>query len=181
MKHTLLFLVAIALLGGCSSSKTPGVEDNEFNNSDILLESNISEGNQSTINIEILDEKYIDAGSVDENKSPRSYLPIKFKFNESKIDDSQKAKMFYNVDLASCDMASRLTVIGYADGTGSSRYNYDLGLRRASSVSEALVKAGVDASKITIKSGGDKFLTCDTGLSACNKKNRIVTISETIK
>ena len=69
------------------------------------------------------------------------------------------------------DVDGTIKVTGYASTEGSTRYNKELSLKRAVAVKNALIKAGVDASKIkTIGAGPvNKFSPDNLGL------NRIVT------
>jgi OOP family OmpA-OmpF porin len=51
--------------------------------------------------------------------------------------------------------AAKVTLIGYADEIGNTKYNDKLASDRAESVKNMIIKAGVDANRIEIKSGGE--------------------------
>lgn len=190
MKEVILSTCVGFFLIGCSATlEHINFDSPETKEAHAALQSDFADTNSSEAvvavedtSVEVInkDNKFISASSVDASRVPRSYLPIRFEFNSATIPDSQKAKMFYNYDLAKCDMAKAITVIGYADKTGNSRYNFDLGLARASAVSEALISHGVDPSKIRIKSGGEQFLNCFDDTPSCHAKNRIVIITESV-
>ena len=108
-------------------------------------------------------------------------MPIYFKFNSYDIDFTQKAKLNYDVDLATCGMVKQVDIIGYADSIGGEVKNYNLALKRANSVAAFLISQGVPEKKIVIKSVGKKFVNCKLNDEKCNSKNRKVEIIEKVK
>ncbi|HEY0910457.1 MAG TPA: autotransporter outer membrane beta-barrel domain-containing protein, partial [Bradyrhizobium sp.] len=71
---------------------------------------------------------------------------------------------------------TRIVVDGYADTTGTFRYNQRLSLRRAKSVSAELVRDGVPQSEISMHGYGDTHLLVPTGPNVRNARNRRVEI-----
>ena len=77
----------------------------------------------------------------------------------------------YDIANALKDVDGTIKVTGYASTEGSTKYNKELSLKRAVAVKNALIKAGVDASKIEAIGAGpvNKFSPDNLDL------NRIVT------
>ena len=98
------------------------------------------------------------------------YPKVQFKKGTAKIESTSMANI-YDIADALKDVDGTIKVTGYASTEGSTRYNKELSLKRAVAVKNALIKAGVDASKIkTIGAGPvNKFSPDNLGL------NRIVT------
>lgn len=98
------------------------------------------------------------------------YPKIQFKKGTDKIESTSMANI-YDIADALKDVDGTIKVTGYASTEGSTKYNKELSLKRAVAVKNALIKAGVDASKIkTIGAGPvNKFSPDNLEL------NRIVT------
>ncbi len=106
---------------------------------------------------------------------------VYFAFNESKIASSydeggSNAGVFTNIlNYLKASKNIAVTLMGYTDSFGSEEYNLELGLRRANSVANHLVENGIDKSKITTKSLGEKNLLISGSESIANQwKNRRV-------
>jgi outer membrane protein OmpA-like peptidoglycan-associated protein len=67
-------------------------------------------------------------------------------------------------------------VIGHTDSTGAAASNVALGLKRAASVRELLVKAGLDASLIDVRSHGESDPLVRTADNTYEAKNRRVEV-----
>ena len=65
-----------------------------------------------------------------------------------------------------------LSVIGYADNIGSEDYNYKLGLRRAASTRNYLVRNGISEQIITISSKGESSPVATNGTESGRAQNR---------
>ncbi|MGY2049640.1 OmpA family protein [Methylobacterium sp. JK268] len=68
----------------------------------------------------------------------------------------------------------RLAINGYTDETGSAAHNRTLSEGRAASVRQALVAAGIDASRLTSKGFGSSGAVADNGTEAGRAQNRRV-------
>ncbi|GHV01223.1 peptidoglycan-associated lipoprotein [Campylobacterota bacterium] len=66
---------------------------------------------------------------------------------------------------------------GNCDEWGTEEYNYALGLRRAKSVQDALVRSGVVADHLSLISYGESNPVCTQSDKDCWRKNRRVEIS----
>ncbi len=72
--------------------------------------------------------------------------------------------------------AARVTATGHTDTSGSETYNMALSLRRANTVKDALVKAGVPAASITTVGRGESGLLVKTADGVREPQNRRVEI-----
>lgn len=66
----------------------------------------------------------------------------------------------------------RITIQGHADERGSTEYNLTLGDERANAVKNALVAAGVAASRIEVRSFGKEQPFCTESNESCWQQNR---------
>ncbi|HXU17961.1 MAG TPA: OmpA family protein [Terriglobales bacterium] len=66
----------------------------------------------------------------------------------------------------------RITLAGYADERGSAEYNVALGMERAEATRNALMSAGVDASRIEVVSYGKERPFCSEENETCYQQNR---------
>lgn len=70
-----------------------------------------------------------------------------------------------------------LTIIGHTDSKGSEQYNYGLGLRRANSTKEYLVKVGkLDPNKIRVESKGELQPVASNATEEGRAQNRRIEI-----
>ena len=65
---------------------------------------------------------------------------------------------------------------GYADTSGTPRYNMGLSIRRANAVKAELIKDGVPQNAITVQGFGDTHLLVPTGPNVREPQNRRVEI-----
>jgi peptidoglycan-associated lipoprotein len=66
----------------------------------------------------------------------------------------------------------RITIAGYADERGSAEYNVALGMERAEATRNALMSAGVEASRIEVVSYGKERPFCTDESEDCYQQNR---------
>jgi len=100
-------------------------------------------------------EKKDDTKPVVDEKEPLR-RDIFFTINSTTITDKENVKVQDVIDYMKKYPQAKVTITGYADkGTGNARINARLGQNRAKTVVDALVKAGIDASRITSDSKGD--------------------------
>lgn len=67
-------------------------------------------------------------------------------------------------------------VDGHTDVRGADAYNDKLSQRRAQAVADALIKEGVDASKLQVRGMGERFPICNEDTEECHEINRRVEI-----
>ena len=65
---------------------------------------------------------------------------------------------------------------GFTDSTGSSSYNQDLSLRRASGVRDALVRMGVAPERVQVRGYGETFPVAPNDTASNRQLNRRVEI-----
>lgn len=80
------------------------------------------------------------------------------------------------VQFANSDPGKPIVIRGYTDSTGSSAANEALSLARAQSVRDALVAAGVDASRIRLEGLGEAQPVASNGTAAGRAQNRRVVV-----
>jgi len=71
---------------------------------------------------------------------------------------------------------SKIQLVGHTDFTGSSAFNYNLGLKRAEEFKKIIVKRGVDKNRINIDSKGEEEPIADNKTKEGRRKNRRVEI-----
>lgn len=94
---------------------------------------------------------------------------IFFALNSSELQDSEESKINTLVTYLQKHTDSRIVLTGYADKqTGNPRINSRLSQQRAQKVADALIAAGIAASRITVDYKGDTVQPFDTP-----EKNRV--------
>uniref|UniRef100_UPI004049AE0D OmpA family protein n=2 Tax=Flavobacterium sp. TaxID=239 RepID=UPI004049AE0D len=83
------------------------------------------------------------------------YVAAYFEFNKRKPTNVSTNGIDFLVTYLRKNPAASVTIIGYADEIGDSAYNQKLASDRAESVKNMVIKAGIDAARISIKSGGE--------------------------
>ena len=80
---------------------------------------------------------------------------ILFNFNESTLLDSSLPQLDKLSKILTESPDLSVEIIGHTDSIGADKYNQELSMKRAISVSEYLVNKGIDASRITCYGKGD--------------------------
>ena len=107
--------------------------------------------------------------------APNEYIVL-FDFDKSNINKAGQAVL--NQVLADAAKAGgvKISATGHADRSGSEDYNMALSLRRADSVREALIAAGVSADAITVAGRGESEPAVPTADGVKEQANRRVVI-----
>jgi OOP family OmpA-OmpF porin len=107
--------------------------------------------------------------------APNEYIVL-FDFDKSNINKAGQAVL--NQVLADAAKAGgvKISATGHADRAGSEDYNMALSLRRADSVREALIAAGVSADAITVAGRGESEPAVPTADGVKEQANRRVVI-----
>ena len=74
---------------------------------------------------------------------------IQFEHDKATLTPASDATLAEIAKVMSANGGLRMYVVGHTDDVGSLDYNQGLSLRRATTVVEALVQAGVDGSRLT--------------------------------
>ena len=102
---------------------------------------------------------------------------INFDFDSDKLDAQALQQVAEIAEtLKSTDSYKPTVIVGYTDAVGGSRYNRDLGLRRANAVAEAMRAQGVPVDRVgkTESRGKNELLVA---VASPERLNRRVTIS----
>ncbi|MBC7428328.1 MAG: peptidoglycan-associated lipoprotein Pal [Bacteriovorax sp.] len=138
----LTILAASLSLTSCASKKTKSTEgvDNTSPDSTTLTD------NAKTGAVEL-------NGDSDSNRAG-SLKTVYFDYNSSAIAGSTKEALDSNADFLKKNTAVKVQAEGHCDERGSVQFNLALGEKRAKSVRDYLVGAGVAANRITVISLG---------------------------
>lgn len=113
-------------------------------------------------------------GLVVDKNGCRTMKILKLNFaNDSSVikeDSMQKVQDF--AQFLKDNVAYDVKVVGHTDSNGKVAYNEKLSKNRAASVKEALVKDGVDSSRITTDGLGESNPLADNNTAAGRKENR---------
>ena len=102
-----------------------------------------------------------------------SSIVIYFDFDKYNIRADQWSKVEKLADLIKSNPSNyTVRIEGNCDEWGTEEYNYALGLKRANSVKNALIKLGVDPKKLTVISYGELNPVCTAHAKWCWRKNR---------
>lgn len=102
--------------------------------------------------------------------------PIRFATNQSAPAPDARGLIGQIAEKVKTCPSAKLTVVGYTDGTGGDAINVPLSARRAQSVADALVSAGVPAAEVTSRGAGATNPVADDATAAGRAKNRRVEI-----
>ena len=100
-----------------------------------------------------------------------------FDFDKTTIRDDQKGALAADVAWLKANPAAKVVVEGHCDERGTAEYNLGLGERRAKAVRDALVAAGVEASRIRMVSYGKErpfVLGHDESVWKLNRRGHLV-------
>jgi len=94
---------------------------------------------------------------------PTQEFIVHFDFDKSEIKPDGNFTIDTLIDyLKGCQKEADIIVAeGHCDSRGSDNYNYDLGMRRAQAVTDALIDLGIDKNKIELMSKGESEVTGD--------------------
>jgi len=101
---------------------------------------------------------------------------VYFGLNSAKLQGDALAVVKEAAAAFKTQKAARADVAGYADRSGAARYNDRLSSLRAEAVGEALIKAGVPESAVTISAFGESDLAVPTADGKKEPRNRRVVI-----
>ena len=105
----------------------------------------------------------------------RSFL-VFFDWDKATLTDRARQIIRQAAETSTHVQFTRIEVNGYADTSGTPKYNLGLSIRRANAVAAELVKDGVPKSAISIQGFGDTHLLVPTGPGVREPQNRRVEI-----
>ncbi|HZP58919.1 MAG TPA: OmpA family protein [Opitutaceae bacterium] len=159
MKHSfpklcLALLGAVVLLAGCTTkTKRPTPDQTVLgpNGASSLNTENVGTTDSSAAGLQQrLPEGAIDKGNVIAGLLPTVY----FDFDQSAIKAGERQKLLDAVKYLNDNPTKKLLLEGHCDWRGADEYNMALGDRRAQSVKNYLVKAGISADRLETLSKG---------------------------
>jgi outer membrane protein OmpA-like peptidoglycan-associated protein len=108
--------------------------------------------------------------------APQTFT-LYFRFDSDEL--TAESKVLVNKILEAVKLRSdpEVTVIGHTDTSGNAKANAELGLKRATAVSNLLVKAGLDKSIVEVTSLGETYLLVQTADNTPEQRNRRVEIA----
>ena len=102
----------------------------------------------------------------------QSVKPVFFSFDSYKISPDAQQILTDSVAFLQAHPDVKVLVAGYCDERGSEEYNLALGQNRANAAKDALVKAGIDPSRLRTISYGKEKPFCTEHNEACWQQNR---------
>jgi outer membrane protein OmpA-like peptidoglycan-associated protein len=105
------------------------------------------------------------------------HFTLYFEFESDALTEESSRKVSEILSAVKRLAVPEVVVIGHTDTLGDAKANTALGLKRAMSVRNVLVDAGIAASMIEIASHGEADLLVKTGNNSAEPRNRRVEIS----
>ncbi|MGA9978670.1 MAG: peptidoglycan-associated lipoprotein Pal [Candidatus Sulfotelmatobacter sp.] len=114
----------------------------------------------------------VTANPTDEDLFSQNVKDVYFDYDKADVRSDQQSSVQSDVQFLNQHAAINFTVEGHCDERGSTEYNLALGDKRATAVKDALVAAGVGASRIKTISYGKEKPFCSESNEACWQQNR---------
>jgi peptidoglycan-associated lipoprotein len=109
---------------------------------------------------------------TDEDLFNQNIKDVYFDYDKADVRGDQQASVQADAQFLGQHTNINITIEGHCDERGSTEYNIALGDKRANAVKEALVTAGVSASRIKTISYGKEKPFCTESNEACWQQNR---------
>ena len=182
MNKKLIFgaIGALLIITGCS--KQPSLENAKSANAKTQTTSQKAEENATvntqnaevqTENIQPESENLSSLNNNQQFAKKLAEIVVYFDFDKYNIKKSEWPKVEKLAEVIKSNNKNyTVRIEGNCDEWGTEEYNYALGLRRANSVKNALIKLGVDPKKLTVISYGKLNPVCTAHARWCWRKNR---------
>jgi outer membrane protein OmpA-like peptidoglycan-associated protein len=105
------------------------------------------------------------------------HFQLYFRFESDELTDESRALVPEILRLVGERPFPDVTIVGHTDTTGASKSNYDLGLKRATTIRNWLVARGLEARLVEVASHGEADLLVQTADNTAEPRNRRVEIS----
>ncbi|MBF0474179.1 MAG: OmpA family protein [Nitrospirae bacterium] len=194
MKLLLALLSIVLLTTGCASNKvtvcllheegkTSSIEVYNKNGSQVIDKENylttVSGTEASPIKPEPVSQKYIDTLYESALKAlptaPDKFI-LYFESNSSEIVAESQPKLPLIVESIKKRESVDVSIIGHTDTVGTPKLNYELSLDRAKTVSDYLLKNGIDKNILHIEYHGKENPLIPTGDNVDEPRNRRVEV-----
>ena len=187
MKNKILFgfgLAAVLIMTGCSKQPTlenaqnGGVQQEQTSNKqvqEVAPQTSMGEESVNTQNANVEEQNIEITEQTAQQKFAKELAEIivYFDFDKYNIKPSEWPKVEKLAELIKEHPANyTVRIEGNCDEWGTEEYNYALGLKRANTVKNALIKLGVDPQKLTVISYGELNPVCTAHAKWCWKLNR---------
>jgi outer membrane protein OmpA-like peptidoglycan-associated protein len=108
---------------------------------------------------------------------PLRHFTLYFRFDSNELTDESRALLRDVMAAVSGRAAPDVAIVGHTDTAGTPTANFQLGLKRATTVRNLLVTAGIDPSVIDVTSHGEADPLVRTPDETAEPRNRRVEIS----
>jgi peptidoglycan-associated lipoprotein len=181
-------LAALLMITGCSKQPTleNAAESQQVSSASQIEQSTMADTNtvnkeNETVNT---DNATVEEQSLSENIQTTTNesqkfaknlaeVIVYFDFDKYNIRPDQWPKVEKLAELIKNNAANyTVRIEGNCDEWGTEEYNYALGLKRANTVKNALIKLGVDSKKLTVISYGELNPVCTAHAKWCWRLNR---------
>jgi len=108
---------------------------------------------------------------------PRTQV-VEFGYNKHWVSADAEAKLRQVVDAWKCRYVN-FEVVGHSDTSGDEGYNVELSDKRAKTVRDFMIGAGIDRDRISTRAAGETEPLVETGEGARERANRAVAINVT--
>lgn len=142
-------------------------------------ESTAASVNQPPAPVVVLSERDVQAlfgAALSALPPPPRRVTLYFRFESEELTDESRALVPEILKTVRGRPAPEVVVVGHTDTTGSSAFNFELGLKRANSVRDLLVEAGLDAPSVEVMTLGEADLLVPTPDEVLEPRNRRVEI-----
>ena len=146
MKNILVALTVAALVTGCSSWSKK-----KDDGGGVVSETTAAGGSEK---VESTAVNFAPTGS--DSGSIQGLQTLHFEFDKSSLVETEMQKLNGNVEWMKAHPEVRMTIEGHCDERGSNEYNLGLGDRRANTVKQLMVKAGIKGDRVSTVSFGEE-------------------------
>lgn len=173
--------VTVLLADAESGTVGRATVSNQFGTTDLsaALESTTASPNQPPAPVALMSEADVQAvfgPALSALPPPSRRVTVHFQFDSDELTDESRALVPEILQAVRDQPAADVVVIGHTDTTGSSAFNFELGLKRATAVRNILVQAGLGASSIEVMTLGEADLLVPTSDEVPEPRNRRVEI-----
>jgi peptidoglycan-associated lipoprotein len=154
-------LVALVMLGGCSSTK-----DGEDIYEDDASMRETDMGGQA--HGSSLDQ--FRRGTLGSERGPLD--DVHFDYDSAELSPEARQALESNSEWLRANPSARIEIEGHCDSRGTAEYNLGLGARRAAAVRDYLASLGIPADRMTTISYGKELQLCQDETPACWADNR---------
>jgi peptidoglycan-associated lipoprotein len=150
-KFALVLIGAAVLLAGCATKTKRPTPDQTVVGPNGLNPESVNTNEQNAPGL----QQRLPEGVIDDGKLIHGLLQsVYFDFDQSAIKPGERQKLLDAVKYLTDNPAKKLLLEGHCDWRGTDEYNMSLGDRRAQSVKNYLVKAGVSTDRLETLSKG---------------------------